>query len=79
MSVNTELAAAVRRVNALRSQIPADYRPPFDEKAWDKLNRALAAAEHDRSVELISDWEYNARLDLFVRLTGAPLEESEAA
>ena len=79
MSINTELAAAVRRINALRAQIPADYRPPFDEKAWNALKLALAAADRERAVELIGDWEHNIRLDLFVRLTNAPLEKSEAA
>ena len=78
MSVNTELAAASRRVNALYLQIPADYRPRFDKTAWNALIVSLADADRDRGLDLIADWEYNMRLDLFLRLTGAPLE-SEAA
>ena len=78
MSVNGELAAAARRVSALREQIPARHRPAFDAQAWNKLNRRVAKADPDRALELISEWEFAERVALSGALVNAPLGEGAA-
>jgi len=74
MSVNGELAAAARRVSALREQIPARHRPAFDVPAWNKLNRRVAKADPDRALELIAAWEFDAKLALSGALVNSPLD-----
>lgn len=77
--VATELAVAVRRVNALRARVPAGHRPPFDEVGWRDLQRKLAKARScDRALELIAGWELDAKLVLSTRLANAPLEDRAA-
>ena len=75
MSVNTELAAAARRIGALRAQIPGQHRPHFDGEAWNRLNRRVAKVGQARALELIAEWEDETRAALSPALVNAPLED----
>ena len=77
-SVNTELAAAARRIGALRAQIPGSYRPHFDGEAWNRLNRRVAKVDQARALELIAEWEDAERVALSGPLANAPLGEGAA-
>ena len=78
MSINTELAAAARRIGALREQIPAAHRPAFDGDEWNRLNRRVAKADPDRALEFIAAWELGAKHALSGALVNAPLERDAA-
>ena len=74
-TVNTELAAAIRRTNALRQQIPAAHRPAFDAEGWRWLERKIARTRsRDGALEAIAAWELDTRLSLAGALVNAPLE-----
>lgn len=80
MTVNAELAAAVRRVNALYAALPARFWPEVDGRAWRRLERridhCLAAEDRDGALRAIADWEAHAREQLAPALSSAPLEEA---
>lgn len=71
----TELAAAIRRVNADRARLPESLRPDFDEQGWlrllDRLDRCRTKAT---ALEAIQQWELSVREPLSQRLLNAPLE-----
>jgi len=76
--ISTELAAAVRRVNALRAAIPEAQRPEFDHEAWKRLERSLdtscRAGDSERALATIERWEYATKEGLAYLLVHAPLE-----
>jgi DNA-binding FadR family transcriptional regulator len=63
--INTELAAAVRRVNALYTRIPEQRRPDVNAERWQELeheiDRACKAGDPDRALRAIAAWEDHAR------------------
>jgi len=62
--INGELAAAIRRVNALRSSLPDEHRPIFDLARWRRLEaelrRACTTGDHDCALAAIDRWERQA-------------------
>jgi len=78
--INCELAAAVRRVNALRAANPEAQRPEFDHEAWKRLERSLDAScragDSERALAAIERWECATREGLAHLLLHAPLEEA---
>lgn len=83
MTVNAELAAAIRRVNALWMQVPPRFQPPVDSAAWRRLerqiDRCLAAGDRDGALEAIERWEEHAKTIIAPALANAPLTDREAA
>lgn len=72
-----ELAVAVRRVNAARSSLPENLRPPFDERRWrrliDRLDRCRT--EHT-ALQAVEEWEQDTLAPIMARKLNAPLEVS---
>jgi hypothetical protein len=62
--INGELAAAVRRVNAVYSRIPEDDRPDVTGQAWSQLeanlDRSCAAGDYYEARGAIEAWERHA-------------------
>lgn len=75
--INSELAAAVRRIGSLRSSLPKAHRPEFDLPRWRKLERELdrhcSAGSVDCALTSIERWERETAEGLSQRLLNAPL------
>lgn len=76
--VNAELAAAVRRVNAIYSVIPASRQPDLDGSSWRRLeaevDRACGAGDREAALLAIKRWEEHAQRVLAPLALNAPLE-----
>ncbi len=63
--IRAELAAAVRKVNAIYGHIPESAWPDVDGDAWEQLEQeidaASAADDRDRALAAIRRWEDHAR------------------
>jgi hypothetical protein len=68
MSVNAELAAAVRRVNALYVRVPEDRWPDVNAERWARLeariDSALRLGQRTAALRAIEDWERHATREL---------------
>jgi hypothetical protein len=63
--INAELAAAVRRINALYMRIPEGRRPNVDGSRWRELEAQIdarcAAGDREGALHAIESWERHAR------------------
>jgi hypothetical protein len=66
--VGHELAAAVRRVDALRHSMPDHQRPDMYDRAWhrleDELNRACGSGKKGDALASIHRWERSVTANL---------------
>ncbi len=76
--VNFELAAAVRRVNALYRKVPDEHRPDATGERWDALEAELdarcGAGDRAGALRAIADWEQHVTGVLTRALLYAPIE-----
>ena len=79
-SVNTTLAAAVRRINAIYSQIPEAHRPDVYGSEWLALERDVARrvslGDETGALLAIAEWLDFAECLLSSALAHAPLERA---
>jgi hypothetical protein len=78
--VNNELAAAIRRVNALRHSVPDRYRREISTDRWLKLqtelDRTCSAGDVESALAAVENWEAEASRPFTDVLLNAPLEEA---
>jgi hypothetical protein len=77
--VNGELAAAVRRVNALRCSVPERHRREISTHRWLTLQAELdwtcTAGDVESALTAIKAWEAEASRPFTEFLLNAPLDE----